>query len=106
VPTPVAPANFPAAFSLKYLDELYAEKNLLKRFCFIISGGPGDCRNPSVETMPVFPAPTPVPVLTGSLPASGTKAPDDKVITPGGYAYRANVHAQGVTSGLPSILLR
>jgi hypothetical protein len=37
-----------------------------------------------------------------SLP-TGTEAPDDIVPTPGGYAYRANVHEQGVENPWPPI---
>ena len=63
----------------------------------------GGCSNPPVEITPVIPAPTPVPILTGPLPTNGTEAPDDIVITPGGNAYRADVHEQGVPDQWPSV---
>ena len=55
------------------------------------------------------PAPTvtgqrvPVPLLMGRLPTNASEAPDDIVPTPGGSAYRANVHEQGVPGRWPSI---
>lgn len=43
-------------------------------------------------------------VPAGDLSSSiETEAPDDIVITPGGHAYRANVHQQGVPDKWPSI---
>jgi len=36
-------------------------------------------------------------------PSSTTEQPDDVVVTPGGYAYRANVHEQGVPDKWPPI---
>jgi hypothetical protein len=44
-----------------------------------------------------------VPILMGPLPTNGTEAPDDIVNTPGGSAYRANVHQQGIPDKWPSI---
>lgn len=41
--------------------------------------------------------------IEGLQPATGEEAPDDIVSTPGGYAYRANVHQQGVENPWPSI---
>lgn len=61
------------------------------------------CSNTSVEKMPVIPALMPVPELTDPLPTNGTEAPDDIVITPGGNAYRANVHEQGVPDQWPPV---
>ena len=64
------------------------------------------CGNPPAQSTTV-PAITgahiPVPVLTGSLPTNASEAPDDIVVTPGGNAYRANVHQQGVPDKWPSI---
>lgn len=43
-------------------------------------------------------------VRSGDLPSSvETEAPDDIVFTPGGDAYRANVHQEGVPDKWPSI---
>jgi hypothetical protein len=43
-------------------------------------------------------------ISAGDLPSSvETEAPDDIVFTPGGYAYRANVHQEGVPDKWPSI---
>ena len=43
-------------------------------------------------------------VSAGDLPSSiVTEAPDDIVFTPGGYAYRANVHQEGEPDKWPSI---
>jgi hypothetical protein len=43
-------------------------------------------------------------VPAGDLPSSTEiEAPDDIVFTPGGYAYRANVHQEGVPDKWPSI---
>ena len=39
----------------------------------------------------------------GSLPTNPSEAPDDIVVTPGGNAYRANVHQQGVSDKWPPI---
>jgi hypothetical protein len=43
--------------------------------------------------------------LTPTTPVSATaeEAPDDIVYTPGGYAYRANFHQEGVENPWPSI---
>lgn len=47
---------------------------------------------------------TSTPVHTGTTPLSvETEAPDDIVHTPGGDAYRANVHQEGVPDRWPSI---
>ncbi len=44
------------------------------------------------------------PIPAGSLPPpTGLEAPDDIVPTPGGYAYRANVHQVGEPDKWPSI---
>ncbi len=45
---------------------------------------------------------TPIPTRD-SLPTVGEEAPDDIVPTPGGDAYRANVHEQGVENPWPPI---
>lgn len=45
---------------------------------------------------------TPIPSIF-LFPAMGEEAPDDIVFTPGGVAYRANVHQQGVENPWPSI---
>jgi len=43
-------------------------------------------------------------IPTGELPDySASDAPDDIVFTPGGYAYRANVHQEGVANPWPDI---
>jgi hypothetical protein len=45
-----------------------------------------------------------IPVPEGSLPEpTGPEAPDDIVHTPGGDAYRANVHQEGVPDKWPPI---
>lgn len=41
--------------------------------------------------------------VRGSTPTVGEEAPDDIVVTPGGSAYRANVHQQGVENPWPPI---
>ncbi|GAI32617.1 unnamed protein product, partial [marine sediment metagenome] len=47
---------------------------------------------------------TPIPIEDWSLPAVGIEeVPDDIVSTPGGIAYRANVHQQGVENPWPPI---
>ena len=64
------------------------------------------CSNTPAESTPPPPitgTPSAVPVLTGSLPTNPSEAPDDIVVTPGGNAYRANVHQQGVPDKWPSI---
>lgn len=44
------------------------------------------------------------PIPSGSLPPpAGLEAPDDIVPTPGGYAYRANVHQMGEPDKWPPI---
>ncbi len=47
--------------------------------------------------------PVTVPQLTGTPPANPAEAPDDIVFTPGGSAYRANVHEQGVPDKWPEV---
>jgi hypothetical protein len=43
-------------------------------------------------------------IPAGDLPSSvATEAPDDIVFTPGGYAYRANVHQEGVPDKWPPV---
>jgi hypothetical protein len=44
-----------------------------------------------------------VPVLPGDLPTNPTPSPDDLMPTPGGYAYRGNVHQAGTSNPYPSI---
>ncbi len=44
-----------------------------------------------------------LPLVDMLPPAEGQEAPDDIVITPGGRAYRANVHHQGEENPWPSI---
>ncbi len=41
--------------------------------------------------------------LAGTPPTNLSEAPDDIVITPGGDAYRANVHEQGVPDKWPEV---
>jgi hypothetical protein len=56
---------------------------------------------PATQTSPPFSG-TPIP--SREPPAStGVPAPDDVVFTPGGVAYRANVHQQGEPDKWPSI---
>ncbi len=47
--------------------------------------------------------PVAVPLLTGTPLANSAEAPDDIVNTPGGSAYRANVHQQGVPDKWPEV---
>jgi hypothetical protein len=48
------------------------------------------CQKDNVETH------APIPFKDWGISQGSQEAPDDLVITPGGYAYHANVHQQGV----------
>jgi hypothetical protein len=54
------------------------------------------CQSDGGETHTTLP-------IEGLPPATGEEAPDDIVPTPGGLAYRANVHHQGVENPWPPI---
>ena len=43
------------------------------------------------------------PIPTSEILADTEEAPDDLIITPGGYCYRANFHQEGVENPWPSI---
>jgi hypothetical protein len=59
---------------------------------------------PTTSATPSSPS-TPIP--SGTLPPTSTvQSPDDIVFTPGGVAYRANVHQEGVPDKWPSIPLQ
>jgi hypothetical protein len=73
-------------------------------FVLVLAGG--GCVSTPVETTQapvIVGTPSPVAVLMDRLPTNNSEAPDDIVFTPGGSAYRANVHQQGVTDKWPSI---
>jgi hypothetical protein len=57
---------------------------------------------PPTTVTDAFPA-NAVLIPTGDMPTSTVQSPDDIVFTPGGPAYRANVHQQGVPDTWPSI---
>ena len=63
---------------------------------FVILLGVNACQPGGDETH------TPIPTKD-LFPAVGEQAPDDIVPTPGGVAYRANVHQQGVENPWPPI---
>jgi hypothetical protein len=65
----------------------------------------GCTRTPGETTPPptVTGARVDVPVLTAAPPTNLSEAPDDIVGTPGGSAYSANVHQQGVPDKWPEV---
>ena len=63
------------------------------------------CRRVEGEPATTVISGTPVPVtkLANPPPTNSAEAPDDIVFTPGGSAYRANVHEQGVPDKWPEV---